>query len=160
MTLKNIDILEINQFLKTIFDKKLPQKISYAIIKNTTVYEEETSYYQKALEGILARYSDYIVMDENGQAIYEPNGLPRIDEEHSNDFLQEVNDLLGVDVEVKTYTIPKETFDYDDAKYDVLSPKETLNLMKILTEPDTPTTVESEVIDDIGMDEFDIDEEI
>ena len=45
---------------------------------------------------------------------------------------EEINDLLSLEVEVGRFYIDESTFDYDDSKYDVLTPKDMFALMDFL----------------------------
>lgn len=50
MKYKNIEIVNIVKFLDGISEKKLPQKISYAIMRNTSNFQKEYNYYEHALK--------------------------------------------------------------------------------------------------------------
>ena len=41
MKYKNIEVVSIVNFLNSISEKKLPQKISYAIMRNTSNFQKE-----------------------------------------------------------------------------------------------------------------------
>ena len=48
MKYKNIEIVNIVNFLNSISEKKLPQKMSYAIMRNTSTVPKECRYHEKA----------------------------------------------------------------------------------------------------------------
>jgi len=146
MKTTNIEILEITNFLTQFESKKLPQKISYAIMRNLTIYSTEQKLYQEALQKLLSKYDEYIVKDEEGNTKTLENGLPEIKEEKAEDFYGELNDLLLIEVEIKPYYIDKEVFDYDDSKnnYDLLSAKDLYLMMSILCEPEKEEKEEEE----------------
>lgn len=138
MKITNIGLLEMNTFLSQYEDKKLPQKITFAIMKNLSLYAKEQQLYQEALKKILDKYNEYCEKDEEGNVKTEENGLPVIMEAYRANFYEEVNDLLMIENEIKPYYIDKEVFEYEDTnnKYDVLTAKETFILMSILCKPE------------------------
>lgn len=138
MKITNIGLLEMNAFLSQFEDKKLPQKITFAIMKNLSLCAKEQQLYQEALKKILDKYNEYCEKDEEGNIKTEENGLPVIMDAHRVNFYEEVNDLLMIENEIKPYYINREVFEYEDAnnKYDVLTAKETFLLMSILCKPE------------------------
>lgn len=145
MKITNIGILEINTFLSQYEDKKFPQKIAFAIMKNLSIYANEQKFYQDALKKILQKYDEYFEKDENGENKTLENGLPIISKDHEEDFYGEINDLLNVVTEVEPYYIDKEVFEYEDnGKYDLLSAKEMFLLMSVLCKPEEEDKKEAE----------------
>lgn len=138
MKITNIGILEVNSFLTQYEEKKLPQKIAFAIMKNLSIYANEQKFYQDALQKILQKYEEYYEKDEEGQVKTLDNGLPMISQEHNKDFYEEINELLMVETEIKPYYINKEVFEYEDeaGRYDTLSAKEMFLLMSVLCKPE------------------------
>lgn len=138
MILKNKDILARVNVLDEYCTKRFPQRISYAITRNAKIFSDEVELYNKELKKILDDYKEYYVNDENGKPkINEANGLPMITPEHSNDFMQEIMELLEIEVDVNPYFIREELFDYDDSKYDAMSAIDIMNLQNVLCEKDT-----------------------
>lgn len=138
MKIKNISLLEMNAFLSQFEDKKLPQKIVFAIMKNLSIYAKEQQFYQNALKKILSKYEEYIEVDEDGNKKNDANGLPVIIEAQRVNFYEEINDLLMIETEIKPYYISKDVFEYEDTdnKYDTLTAKEMFLLMSVLCEPE------------------------
>ena len=88
MKYRNIEIINVINFLNKFGDMKLPAKISFAI----------------------------------------------------NKMYEEINDLLSLEVEVGRFYIDESTFDYDDSKYDILTPKDMFALMDFLCRKDEDKT--------------------
>ena len=138
MKITNVGIINTMQFLNKYSDKKLPQKISYAISRNKHYLEDEYSVYQESLEKLIRSYNEYFEKDDDGNIKTHENGIPFIDLDHDQDFREELAQLLSMEVEVKKYTIPMESFDYDDnGKYELLSANDIDNLINILCEKES-----------------------
>ena len=132
MKIDNGTLVSIMNILNKCGQKKLPQKISYAITKNTINLNADFECYTKSLQKIISNYKEYIVKDENDKDVISDIGLPVVDDEHMADYISEVNELLSIEVDVNFYTIDESLFDYDDSKYDVLTAREILQLQDIL----------------------------
>lgn len=139
MKIKNSEIVSMLKVLSSFGNKKLPQKISYAITKNNIIISKEYKYYSEALEKIISNYSEYTEKDSNGNPLLQPSGLPKILEEYNDVFNNEVIELLNIETDVNLYIIDENCFDYDDAigKYDVLSPIEIIQLQQVLCKGDS-----------------------
>jgi len=135
MKIKNIEMVNIAQTLDSFAEKYLPQKISYAITRNITMIGSDLQSYSKSLDKILKTYSDYVVKDEKGEVVNLPFGVPKVDDEHIDEYLKEIDELLGIEVDIDFYTIDSSIFDYESDKYDPLSAKDIMVLQKILCEP-------------------------
>lgn len=146
MKITNIAMLEINSFLSQYEDKKFPQKITFAIMKNLSLLAKEQQLYQDALKKILQKYEEYFEKDEEGQNKTLENGLPVISKDHEKDFYEEINELLIIENEVNFYYVDKQVFEYEDVngKYDVLSAKEMFLLMSVLCKPEEVEEKEAE----------------
>lgn len=133
MILKNKDILNRVNVLNGYCTKRLPQRISYAITRNAMIFSGEIASYNKELKKILDNYKEYYVKDDKGEPqIDKTSGLPVIMPEHSNDFMQEIMELLEIEIDVKPYFIDESLFDYDDEKYDAMSAIDIINLQSVL----------------------------
>lgn len=138
MKIKNIELIATINVLSSCNNKKLPQKISYAITRNHMILEKEYQYYDKELKNIFSQYEKYFDKDNNGKNILNSNGIPKIKSEYKesneNEFLSKINELLNIEIDIDFYTIDEYCFNYDDGngKYDVLSPIEIINLQRIL----------------------------
>ena len=133
MKIKNMELLNIMHILNKYSSTRLPQKISYLIVKNTLNIQNDVDCYGKALNKIINYYKDFIIKDDKGEYVYTPTGIPKVDDEHMKDYITEVNELLNISVDVELSTIDDmSVFDYDDSKYDVLTPMEIMELQSVL----------------------------
>ena len=136
MKLRNIDIIGILTSLNGFSDKKLPQKISYAITKNQMILMKENECYQKEFEKIISEYDEYFVKNDN-RIDFHPNGVPKFKEDTDEKFVKEFHDkldeLLSIESDVNIYTIDDELLNYDDnGNYDVLTPNEISYIQRVL----------------------------
>ena len=132
MKMTNAQIINTLNAINGFTERKLPQKISYAITKNHIALESEYKVYQEALSKLIKNYEEYYIKNENGEIQFMQNGIPKIDPPHDNEFTEELAELLSVETEIDTYKISEELFDYDDPKFDPLSPSEIEMLIKLL----------------------------
>jgi hypothetical protein len=140
MILKNKDILNRVNVLNGYCTKRLPQRISYAITRNAKIFSDEIESYNKELKKILDNYKEYYVKDDKGEPqIDKTSGLPVIMPEHTNDFMQEIMELLEIEIDVKPYFIDESLFDYDDEKYDAMSAIDIINLQSVLCDNSSAT---------------------
>lgn len=140
MILKNKDILTRVNILNGYCTKRFPQRISYAITRNIMIFSDEIESYNKQLKKILDSYKEYYVKDDKSEPqIDKTSGLPVIMPEHSNDFMQEVMELLEIEIDVKPYFINESLFDYDDEKYDTMSAIDIINLQSVLCDKSAET---------------------
>lgn len=133
MKYKNIEVVNIVNFLNSISEKKLPQKISYAIMRNTSNFQKECSYYEQALKKILESYKHFFVKKSDNELVMTSIGVPLVDDKHMKEYTEEIQELLNIEVEIQIYKIDSKAFDYEDpnGKYDVLTVKELLQLTNL-----------------------------
>lgn len=138
MKYKNIEIVNIVKFLDGISEKKLPQKISYAIMRNTSNFQKEYNYYEHALKKILESYKDFFVKKSDDELMMTSIGVPLVDDKHMNEYAEEIQELLNIEVEIQIYKIDSKDFNYEDpnGKYDVLTVKELLQLTNLFCKED------------------------
>lgn len=138
MKYRNIDVVQIVTFLDKISERKLPQKINYAIMRNLDSFQKENQFYEKSLNKIIESYKDFLLKDSDGNLVISKIGIPTVDENHIEDYHNEISELISLEVDVKIYQVPESIFDYEDAngKYDTLSGSEILKLVKIFGETD------------------------
>lgn len=138
MKYKNIEIVNIVNFLNSISEKKLPQKISYAIMRNTSNFQKECNYYEQALKKILESYKDFFVKKSDDELVMISIGVPLVDDKHMEEYTEEIQELLDIEVEIQIYKIDSKDFDYEDSngKYDVLTVKELLQLTNLFCKED------------------------
>lgn len=135
MKMTNMAIINSINTLDGLMSKKLPQKISYAIVKNMTILNGEYSCYTKTLGNLIEKYNEHAKKDENGEVIFEKSGLPVIEDAYKGQFHNEVADLLNVEVDVNMFTVPFAAFDYDEANgYDVLTASELFKIQSLICE--------------------------
>lgn len=138
MKIKNVDLINLANSLSKYTDKKLPQRISYAIIKNLITIKNELNAYEKSISKILESYKDYIIKDQDGNDVLYPSGVPKVDEPHVKDYEKDIDELLNIEVDINFYKISndiEEIFNYDDSgKYDAMSPLDIMILTNILCE--------------------------
>ena len=60
MKYRNIEVVQIVRFLDKISERKLPQKINYAIMKNLDSFQKENQFYEKSLNKIIESYKDFL----------------------------------------------------------------------------------------------------
>ena len=142
MKYRNIDVVQIVTFLDKISERKLPQKINYAIMRNLDNFQKENQFYEKSLNKIIESYKDFLVKDSDGNLVISKLGIPAVDESHIEDYNNEISELISLEVDVKIYQVPESIFDYEDSngKYDTLSGSEILKLVKIFGKTDEDKT--------------------
>jgi len=132
MKITNYGLIGLINSLNEFSDKKLPQKVSYAITKNIMKLNQEYSYYEKSLKNLFEKYDDCFEKDDKGEIIVQ-SGNPVVKKEYRNDYNKELTELLNIEIEIELFTIPSSFLDYDDSdKYDVLTPKEIIMLESLL----------------------------
>ena len=138
MKYRNIEVVQIVRFLDKISERKLPQKINYAIMKNLDSFQKENQFYEKSLNKIIESYKDFLVKDSEGNFVISDIGVPMVDKDHIEDYKNEISELINLEVDVKIYQVPESIFDYEDSngKYDTLSGSEILKLVKIFGKTD------------------------
>lgn len=135
MKYTNLDIVNMINVLGEFDKKRLPQKISYAITRNIVNLQKEYVCYEKELKKLFEKYKDDAEHDENGEVITNNNGVPVIkDEQIMQSFIGELNELLGMEVDIDIHTVNIDVFDYDDnaGRYDSMSAFEIIKLQSIL----------------------------
>lgn len=134
MKMTNFMLVNFMNTLEAFQDKKLPQKISYAITRNLMNLSEEYQVYAAQLKKIFDAYADYIVRDEQENIRYSPNGIPTVEEAVTEEFHEQLTDLLNIEFDMDMYLISLDIFDYEDKdrRYDVLSADDIMKLQMIL----------------------------
>ena len=133
MKITNLTLIGIINTLEKFGEKKLPQKISYAITRNLMCLSKEYQVYEKQLNKIFAEYTDHIVKDEHGNMKLNSNGIPIVDDSVSNEFGSQISDLLNIEIQTDLFIIPFESFNYDDKGiYDAMSAQDIMLLKSIL----------------------------
>lgn len=132
MKIKNISMINLINVLSSFSDKRLPQKIGYAITKNLVLLNKEYSVYDSQLKKIIDAYKDNIIKDEDGNQVMK-SGIPAVDDSVSNEYYSQINELLNIEVDVNLRYVDESVFDYDNNNmYDVMTAKEIMILQSIL----------------------------
>lgn len=133
MVLKNYKLIQYNDTLMSYADKKLPQKICYAITKNLVLISNELEVYSKMLNKIVDSFEEFLIKDKNGDNEHYPSGLPMVDEKHEKEYTSQVEELLNHEIKVQFYHIDEDAFIYENSdRYDILSAIDIMKLSEIL----------------------------
>ena len=139
MKISNYTLLNLINTLGVYEDRKMPQRISYAITRTMMNLSDEYRFYDKQLKKLLQTYDDYLVKDKDGNMTFDEHGVPIVTDEKRREFNGQVADLLNCEVDVDIYHIPFDTFDYENNDiFDALSPNDIMTLQSILCERKTP----------------------
>lgn len=132
--LTNFTIVNMINVLNKFAEKKLPQKISYAITRNLILLQSDYDCYAKSLNKLFSEYKVYFVKDGDGNTIKNDIGIPIVEESVSNVFNDELSSLLNIEIETALHQIPKDVFDYKDeaGRFDPMSAKDIMNLQAVL----------------------------
>lgn len=134
MKLTNFAIVNMMNTLEKFAEKKLPQKISYAITKNLILLQSEYDCYIKSLNKLFVTYDEYMVRDEKKNIMSNDIGIPIVDSSVAQEFNEEISNLLNIEIEIQLYGISEDVFDYEDNanRYDSLSAADIINLQVVL----------------------------
>lgn len=133
MKMTNYTLVNLVNELEPFGNKRLPQKISYAITRNVILATREYQIYEAQLNKIMEEYSECMVKDDKGNPKLNEVGIPEVEESSREEYLGKIVELLNMEINVDIYTIDEETFNYEDCdKYDTLSPNEMIKLQSIL----------------------------
>lgn len=138
MKMTNGILVNLLNTLGSYNEYKLPQKIGYAITKNMMAIQKEYSVYEKQMKKIFENFKEYTLKDDDGNLLFEENGLPKIEQDHLSDFIKEMNELLSIEVDIELYHVDESVFDFEDsARFDPLSPNDIMILQSILCKQST-----------------------
>lgn len=133
MKMTNYTMVNVLNTLNSFGDKKLPQKISYAITKNIMIFRKEYECYEREFKKLLAKYDKDIEKDVDGNMVQNKDGIPVVNGGASKDFYNELNELLGIELDVNIYQISPDVFDYEDSeRYNAMSASEIIQLQSIM----------------------------
>lgn len=138
MKMTNFTLVNMVNVLQNYSDKKLPQKISFAITRNLMKLSKEYGVYDAQLKKLFETYSDHMVKDDNGNMQTYDSGIPIVDDSIKAEFDEQIAELLNIEIEVDMYYIDPEVFDYDDKGiYDAMSAQDIMVLQSILCKQDS-----------------------
>lgn len=137
MKMTNFTLVNMMNVLQSYSDKKLPQKISFAITRNLMNISKEYGVYDAQLKKLFESYSDHMVKDDDGNMQTYDSGIPIVDESIKAEFDEQISELLNIEIEVDMYYIDPDVFDYDDKGiYDAMSAQDIMVLQSILCKQD------------------------
>lgn len=137
MRINNFLMINTLNLLNDYMTYKLPQKISYAIIKNHNLLKNDAAVYNAAYEKLEQRYAEFFQKDKDDNVCRNELGTPLFtNNEIGEKFTDELAELLNIENDYDFYYIDESYFDYDDSdcRYDVLLPKDILVLQSIICE--------------------------
>lgn len=133
MKVTNYVLTNLLVLLEKYSEKKLPQRISYAIGRNIVNLTKEYSIYEKQLHNIIKNFDEYIIKDENGNFVMNSNGIPTVKDSMRDKYFGEINELLNIEIDIEMYYISQDAFDYDNNEmYDPLSAQDIMSLQSVL----------------------------
>lgn len=133
MKMSNYTMVNVLNTLNSFGNKKLPQKISYAITRNIMIFRKEYEFYERELGKLLVKYDKDIEKDVDGNMVHNKDGVPVVNGEASKDFYNELNELLMIELDISIYQISPEVFNYEDSeRYDAMSASEIIQLQSII----------------------------
>ena len=137
MKMTNFTLVNMMNVLQSYSDKKLPQKISFAITRNLMKISKEYGVYDAQLKKLFESYSDHMVKDDDGNMQTYDSGIPIVDDSIKAEFDEQISELLNIEIEVDMYYIDPDVFDYDDKGiYDAMSAQDIMVLQSILCKQD------------------------
>ncbi|MDO4170317.1 MAG: hypothetical protein Q4D45_10495 [Lachnospiraceae bacterium] len=118
--------------LMELSEKRLPAKVSYAVMKNQKVLEME---YKDLDQQRVKLCETYAEQDENGEYITR-DGIYVFSDENRELFSKEYNDVLEEEIEVNIRLIAVGELDKCDEseRYDTVTPKDFMTLEFMLKE--------------------------
>ena len=133
MKMSNYTMVNVLNTLNSFGNKKLPQKISYAITRNIMIFRKEYEFYEREFGKLLVKYDKDIEKDVDGNIVHNKDGVPVVNGEASKDFYNELNELLMIELDISIYQISPEVFNYEDSeRYDAMSASEIIQLQSII----------------------------
>jgi hypothetical protein len=104
MKLSNEKILNDAVKLSKLSQKELPIKVSYAIAKNISKIESELKTYNKERDKLVEKYSQ---KDEHGKTIIDENNQIKLQEEHIEDWNNDIKELLAIenDIDIHKFSV-------------------------------------------------------
>lgn len=132
MKMTNYTLVNLVNELGGYANKKLPQRISYAITRNIMLATKEYQVYEEQLNKIMEEYADNMIK-EDGKLKVNEAGIPEVEESVRQEYYNTIADLLNIEIDVDIYMIDEGVFDYEDNnRFDVLSPNDIIKLQSIL----------------------------
>lgn len=101
-------LIHFNVFYKEVKATKIPVKTAYKLNKLINTINEHVVFYQEQIRNLL---QDYAEKDDKGEYIYTNDNIGiKIKKESQQEFVEKVNELLTLDVELPDITFSIEEF--------------------------------------------------
>lgn len=111
--------------LMGISNKKLPNRLAYAIAKNLMKLQDEDDLIEKRRVSIAECYAE---KDELGNAVIE-KGAYKFTDENKKIFSEEFEEFVTTETDVDVYKVSSDVFELlEDARFDALTPAEMVAL--------------------------------
>ena len=108
MTKQMSQIIHFNVFYQEVKATKIPVKTAYKLNKLTNAINEHAAFYQEQIRNLL---QDHAEKDAEGEYIYTNDNIGvKIKKESQQEFVEKVNELLTLDVELPDITFSIEEF--------------------------------------------------
>ena len=129
MKLTNKSLLNLINRIGELKSKKMPFAISRSLILTHKAAMENYAVYEEQLKTL---FEEYAIRDKDGNIICESNGFPKINPEQIQNFNTALNELLDLSININECSFDPLVLDnWDDNKYDVLTPDELEILMML-----------------------------
>lgn len=119
-------VVNSNEIFQKLITTKMRARAAFRTAKLTTAIAKELELFNTQREAILRKYGE---KDSSGELIVQENGTVNIEEEHINDFNQELFELLNAEVELNA-----EPLTVDDIDAAELTPAQVQMLGDLLVE--------------------------
>ena len=108
MKFTNQELINNIGALRSIAQKQLPVKISYAIAKNISKVDSELKIYNKERQKLVDKYAE---KDKNGQPKIDKNNQYHIKKECLTTWNKDIQDLLSIEAEIDVYKFSVDLLD-------------------------------------------------
>ena len=135
MIYRNINIIAALNVLNSFVDKKLPQKISYAITRNIMIFSKEYQCYEAEVKKLETKYQDFFTYSDKKNISRNNQGILILaNDQEQTLYNKELFELLNIEIDVPVYCISVDEFNYNDniGRYDIMTASDIINLQNIL----------------------------
>lgn len=140
MKYKNSMIVNNLNILGVFAEKRLPQRISYAITRNLMLLQKEYQCYETEMKKLQEKYADSIMYTDNKEITRDNYGVPVLkNAEEQKNYNKDLFELLNIEVEIPLFFISNEEFNYNDdtGRYDSMSASDIMALQSVLCNENT-----------------------
>ena len=135
MKYKNSMIVNNLNILGAFAEKRLQQRISYAITRNLMLLQKEYQCYETEMKKLQEKYADSIMYTDNKEITRDNYGVPVLkNAEEQKNYNKDLFELLNIEVEIPLFFISNEEFNYNDdtGRYDPMSASDIMALQSVL----------------------------